>query len=269
MAKKTKAQGVSLVISTYNWKEALELVLLSVFNQTVLPDELIIADDGSRPDTQALIDRYRQESPIPIEHVWQEDKGFRLSKIRNKAIATAKKDYIIQIDGDCVLEQHFIQDHIEAARPGTYVCGSRACCSQEFTQECFKSRYFDRNKFKPVKGSFFNQFRIKLLRNSLMKYFPITIKGCNMAFWKKDVLTVNGYDEDYEGWGYEDHDLAIRFDNIGLKKRSLKMGAVMYHLYHREKDGDLSSEDYKKRMQKMAYLRENKVIRISTGIDQY
>ncbi len=269
MVKPYKPKGISLIVTTYNWKEALELVLLSVFGQTVLPDEIIIADDGSRPDTKELIDRFREKSPVPIVHVWQEDKGFRLSKIRNKAIAAAKNEYIIQIDGDCVLEKHFIQDHVEMAKRGTYVCGSRTCCSQEFSNEWFETKRFNKQKFRPIKGNYFNQFRVRPLRKYVMTGFPITIKGCNMAFWREDVLAVNGYDEDYEGWGYEDHDMAFRLDNLGIKKRTLKMGAVMYHLYHKEKNSDLTSEEYKKRMQKMAYLRENKIIRTSKGTDQY
>lgn len=261
--------SVSLLVTTYNWKEALELVLLSVFEQTILPDEIIIADDGSRPDTKELIDRLREKSPVPITHVWQEDKGFRLSKIRNKAIVAAKSDYIIQIDGDCVLNRHFIQDHLQMAQKGTYVCGSRACCTQEFSNELFATKQFQWWKFHPVKGSFLNQFRNGFLRKYVMPRFPITIKGCNMAFWRSDIIEVNGYDESYEGWGYEDHDLAFRLDNLGVAKRTLKMGAVMYHLYHREKNSDLQSEEYQKRMEKLAYLRKQKIIRTENGLDKY
>lgn len=91
---------VSLMISTYNWKEALSLCLYSAFAQTVKPCEILIADDGSRDDTKQLIEKMRTKTDIPIVHVWHEDKGFRLSAIRNRSIERAKGDYIIQIDGD-------------------------------------------------------------------------------------------------------------------------------------------------------------------------
>ncbi|MDO5664831.1 MAG: glycosyltransferase family 2 protein [Bacteroidia bacterium] len=267
--KKNKPSSVALLITTYNWKEALELVLLSVFKQTVLPDEIVIADDGSRSDTKELIDRMRVDSPVPITHVWQEDKGFRLSKIRNKGIAAAKNEYIIQIDGDCVLEKHFVQDHLQMAQSGTYVCGSRTCCSNEFSENWFVTKQFSWWKFRPVKGSGLNRFRVGFLRKYVMPKFPITIKGCNMAFWRADIIAVNGYDENYEGWGYEDHDMAIRLDNLGIKQRTLKMGAVMYHLYHREKNNDLLSDEYHKRMEKLTLLREKNIITTQNGLDKY
>ena len=116
---------VSLMISTYNWKEALSLCLYSVFAQTVKPCEILIADDGSRDDTKQLIDKMRTKTDIPIVHVWHEDKGFRLSAIRNRSIERAKGDYIIQIDGDILLDKHFIADHLELAEKGYFVCGSR------------------------------------------------------------------------------------------------------------------------------------------------
>ena len=99
----------SLILATYNWKEALELVLMSVMRQSVKPFEVIIADDGSREDTKALIDEYRKKFDIPLIHVWHEDKGFRLSEIRNKAIKQARGNYIIQIDGDTILHKDFVK----------------------------------------------------------------------------------------------------------------------------------------------------------------
>jgi glycosyltransferase involved in cell wall biosynthesis len=106
----------TLIISTYNWPKALNLVLLSVLNQRQLPTEIVIADDGSKEETKNLIDSYRDKLSIPIKHVWHEDVGFRLAKIRNKAIATALGDYIIQIDGDVILHPYFIKDHLDFAK---------------------------------------------------------------------------------------------------------------------------------------------------------
>src|SRR5690606_36112774 len=101
---------------TYNWPEALECCLLSVLKQKMLPGEVIIADDGSGEPTRQLINRFRQLCPVPLLHVWQPDEGFRLGKIRNKAIAAASGDYIIQTDGDIILHPLFIKDHMAASR---------------------------------------------------------------------------------------------------------------------------------------------------------
>ena len=91
--------GISLIVTTYKRKDALEVVLLSILKQSLLPKEVIIADDGSGEDTKRLIDRYKAEFPVPLLHCWQADEGFRAAKIRNKAMALATQEYIVMIDG--------------------------------------------------------------------------------------------------------------------------------------------------------------------------
>ena len=106
-----KKPFVSLVTPTYNWPNALELLLLSIKQQTVLPNEVIIADDGSRPETTELIKKFQEDFPVPLFHVWHEDHGNQKPKIMNKAIAQAKFEYIIEIDGDIIMHPNFVEDH--------------------------------------------------------------------------------------------------------------------------------------------------------------
>ena len=97
--------SVALIIATYNWPKALEQTLRSVVHQTILPNEVLIADDGSDERTANLIQKFKEAHPtLNIVHVWHEDNGFRLAAIRNKAIRMAQSDYIIQIDGDCFIK---------------------------------------------------------------------------------------------------------------------------------------------------------------------
>src|SRR5690554_6518284 len=117
----------SLLISTYNWPEALELVLMSAKRQSVRPDEILIADDGSSEKTKQLILEFQNKSVIPIHHFWHEDKGFRKSIILNKAIAGATGEYIIQVDGDCILHKDFVRDHKALAQAGEI---GRASCRE-------------------------------------------------------------------------------------------------------------------------------------------
>lgn len=109
MPKTKNYPDISLLVTTYNWPQALELVLKSALCQTIPPDEIVVADDGSREETKTLIDSIRESTSIPIIHVWQEDKGFRAAKIRNKAIARCTKDYIVQIDGITFTMNHSAQ----------------------------------------------------------------------------------------------------------------------------------------------------------------
>ena len=232
----------SLIISTYNWPQALELCLMSVLNQTHLPNEIIISDDGSTKETKNLIDSFRSKTKIPIQHIWHEDNGFQLAKIRNKSIAASMYDYIIQIDADIILHPCFIEDHLVITAEGFFITGSRTLLSQELSKVVLSNKIVKFGSY--IKGSknFLNGLRNATLRNYFSTRYKISgknkfdVKGCNMSFWKNDLIAVNGYDEQYSGWGREDSDLAIRLINMGVKKKYLKMGGIEYHIYHREVD---------------------------------
>lgn len=234
----------SLVISTYNWPEALELVLKSILIQTLLPDEILIADDGSTIATSALIDKYTSLFAIPLKHIWQEDTGFRKATILNKTIHNATGDYIIQIDGDCILQKRFIEDHVKKIEPGCYLFGSRVNIKKTSLSFIFSQQQI---KFKPNSSLIKNKSRAihsVLLSNAFSKKNIISPKyrGCNTSFFKSDFKAVNGYNEDFNGWGREDSELAIRFHNYGLLGKRLRYFGIVYHIYHKEK----SKENLKK-----------------------
>jgi len=112
---------IALVVTTYNWPAALDLTLQSAARQSLAPAEIIVADDGSGPDTEAVVARWQERLATPLLHVWQADEGFRLARSRNRAIAAARGDYVIIVDGDMVLHRHFIADHARAARRGCFI----------------------------------------------------------------------------------------------------------------------------------------------------
>jgi glycosyltransferase involved in cell wall biosynthesis len=261
----------SLLISTYNWPQALEVCLLSVAKQSVQPDEVIICDDGSRPETTALIDSMREIFTVPVIHIWQPDEGFQLSRIRNKGISTAKGDYIIQVDGDLILHRHFIKDHLTFRKKGFFTTGSRMLLSAHTTENILKATSTDIKGHSKGNKNYLNSRRVPILHNFFSlryknkgrhKYY---VKGCNMAFWKEDLLRVNGYNEDFSGWGREDSELAIRLMNAGVGKRFLKFGGVCYHMFHKEASKALEDRNIKM-MEEAIY---NKVCRSSRGLDQY
>ncbi|GAB2697345.1 glycosyltransferase family 2 protein [Mucilaginibacter koreensis] len=264
-----KLTDISLNISTYNWPQALELCLKSVLNQSQLPAEVIIADDGSTAETTELIQRFQKDFPVPLVHVWQPDEGFQLARIRNKGIAASKGSYIIQVDGDLILHPHFIRDHARFAAPGTFVTGSRVVLNPQLSARLLQSGSVKLSLFTGGMSNRSNGIRNLWLRNYMASRYRINdiyfMRGCNMAFWRNDLVTVNGYNEDFSGWGREDNEVAIRLLNIGLQKRVIKFGGVVYHIYHPEK----SRSGLNRNDELLQDAVKNKTVYCPNGLNQY
>lgn len=235
---------VSLIISTYNRPEALKLCLDSVLMQKQMPCEVIVGDDGSEEDTRLLVEEFAGRSPVPVKHIWHPDEGFRLAAIRNKSVAAAVGDYIVQIDGDIVMHPEFIADHMSVARRGFYAKDSRVRLTPEYTEEACHSGHFDvpcvfsRGIMKDREKA----IRLPVAGKWLSHHYKIDSTsgiGCNMAFWRDDFLAVNGYDEYFEGWGAEDIDLCSRLSHSGLHNFKLFRIGLCYHLWHRESTNPL------------------------------
>ena len=234
----TEKINTSLIISTYNWPEALNLCLLSVKALNVLPNEVIIADDGSADSTRLLIEKFQNDFPVPIKHIWQPDKGFQLAKIRNKGIAASSCNYIIQIDGDLILHPMFISDHVAFSKQGAFTGGSRVLLNKPYSEKLLKANKIKVRLLNNGATNKLNGLHFKTLTDYFSERYKVNdiyyLRGCNMAFWRDDLVKVNGYNEDLTGWGREDNEIAIRLVNNGIKKRTLKFGAIVYHIYHPE-----------------------------------
>ena len=227
---------LSLIITTYNWPESLELVLKSVQNQTMIPDEVVIADDGSTFETKELITKFQQDSELKIIHSWQEDIGFRAAKSRNKAILKSTGDYIILIDGDMILHPEFINDHINHAKMGYFSQGSRVLLSkviskmaphkQQLIFSCLS------NGLKNRKNAIHSKLLSAIFSNKA-NYLP-GVRSCNMGFYRQDCLKINGFNNEFEGWGREDSEYVVRLQNSGIKRRNIRFNAIQFHLWHNE-----------------------------------
>jgi glycosyltransferase involved in cell wall biosynthesis len=226
---------IALIVSTYNWPAALDLCFKSVLKQYLKPDEIIIADDGSTADTKSLIDSFCKQTEIPIKHIWQEDNGFRLSRIRNLAIKNTTCEYLVFIDGDIILHPKFLKSHKKFSKQNQLIVGSRVLLSNSKTQKAFKNNSIKITPFSLGIKNRINAIHCDLLAQLFSKMNPsyLNVRGCNMSFWKRDLLEVNGFDEQFEGWGREDSDIVLRMLNAGKKKLKLKFGAIQYHLFHK------------------------------------
>jgi glycosyltransferase involved in cell wall biosynthesis len=258
----------SLIITTYNWPEALELVLESVNKQIVLPNEVIIADDGSKKETKILIENFQKDFPIPLIHIWHKDEGFRRSAILNLAIAKTNSDYIIQLDGDCIIHKNFIKDHLSSLKKNTYLFGSRASLQEYllpilFSDKVVSFSYFskglkkkNRNIYMPFLGTLIYKKNNKLSKK---------LRGCNLSYWRSDFLKVNGYNEDMVGWGREDSEFVVRMINSGIYGKRLKFKAIVYHIWHKESSKEKLDVNHTIQQKTI----ENKITWCANGIDKY
>ncbi len=227
---------IALLISTYNWPEALELVLKSILQQSRMPNEVVIADDGSTEATRKLIERYQRNFPVPIKHIWHEDLGFRKSIILNKAVKAVTAEYIVEIDGDILIHQNFVADHLKSAEKGYFVQGSRAMLNERKTNQLLTSKDVNLSFFSTGVKNRFNALRLPFMKKIFQLGFsdPFHIKGCNLAFWKTDYINVNGYYNSFNGWGGEDYEFGARLLHAGIKRRHLKWAALAFHIHHQE-----------------------------------
>ena len=151
-------------------------------------------------------------------------------------LGKASGNYIIIIDGDLVLNRHFVEDHIKNMKKGCFIQGSRVITSAVAAKKIMEGKRI--NIFsKGVKNNI-NMIRSKILSKIFTKVDRNLrgIRSCNMSFFKEDLIKVNGFEEEIEGWGREDSELAVRLFNIGCKKKKLKFEALTCHLYHNEND---------------------------------
>jgi len=240
------ADLISVIVATYNRPDALDAVLRSLAAQTDRNFEVIVADDGSRPETARIAADWAKRTEIPIKHVWHEDAGFRLAEIRNRAIRASAGCYCIFLDGDCLARPDFVATHRALAADGWFVTGSRLLLSRELTSRVL------RTGLDPERWGL-AQWIMQRMRGRVNRVGPLMLsrsglsgrrqtrrwrgaRGSNMAFWRHDLDAVDGFDAAFTGWGREDSDIFVRMIRHGVRRRDGRLGATVLHLWHPDAD---------------------------------
>jgi glycosyltransferase involved in cell wall biosynthesis len=266
---------LAVIVTTYNRPDALEAVLAGFAAQSDRDFELIVADDGSTPETAAVVERFVPRAGFALSHVWQEDEGFRAAAIRNKALAATRADYVIFTDGDCIPAHTFVHQHRRLAEPGWFLSGNRVLLTPDFSKRVLAERI-------AVQDWSWGQWVRARTRGEVNRVMPLVrlpdgafrkrsarrwegVKTCNLSAWRDDLLRVNGLDETYSGWGLEDSDLVIRLLHANVLHKSARFAAPVFHLWHRENDRSRLPEN----RERLDALLHSQRIRATMGLDRY
>jgi glycosyltransferase involved in cell wall biosynthesis len=244
---------ISVIVTTYNREDALAAVLRSLASQEDRGFEVLVADDGSGPATAAVVERCKTALGVPLTHVRHEHQGFRAGEIRNRAIRASYGEYVVFLDGDCLVRSDFVGVHRGLAERGWFVTGNRALLSKALTEavlvrqlECERWRTTTwlgqrlsgaLNRLAPV---------LRLPLGALRKMRPQAWQGarsCNLAVWRSDLDRVDGFDANFSGWGKEDSDLLVRLLHAGVRRKDGAYATGVLHLWHPDADRSRLSDN--------------------------
>ncbi len=238
----TGRPAASVVVTTYNWPEALRVCLESFRHQDVGNFEVIVADDGSGPATAELIRGIGDGFPVPIRHVWHPDEGFRLAAIRNRAIDQAAGDYIILMDGDCFVLANFVRQHLLLREPDRFLSGRRSWLGPRLTRRILAAerppaRTWPSYFLWAFAGQVTGPFELVAAPPKLWFRYRLAerwqrAQTCNLGFWRAHCLAVGGFDERYVDHGLEDSDFVVRLIRSGVRRKEGAHGAIVLHLSH-------------------------------------
>lgn len=268
--------SLSLVVTTYNRPDALRAVLVSLAAQSDKAFEVLVADDGSRPETAAVLAEVGRDFPVSLVHLWQPDEGFRAAAARNLAIAASRGQYLVFIDGDCVLRPDFVSRHRALAEPGWFVAGNRVLLDKDFTVRALQMpqpELFADSRLTWLGRRFSGAINRWLPLcffpgQGWRKRQPLRWQGartCNLALWRSDFYKVNGFDEAFQGWGHEDADLAIRLLHAGVRRKDGRFATAVLHLWHHENDRSKLPENERR----LAEILAGDRVRAVQGVDAY
>ncbi len=240
--------SASVILSTYNRPESLDLVLAGFYRQSVSDFEILVADDGSEDSTGAVVREYRQRGTLSIRHLWQEDRGFRKTRILNQAVREARSGYLIFCDGDCLPHRHYVRGHLWSREDRRFLFGHAVFLGPEATGELRREEVeagrFDPGPFgirlagfrsrasKTYNGIYLGTGVLSRSVHRLFHWQGRRARGRNLSMFREDLIAVNGWNQDYQRPGREDDDLVIRLYRNGVRGKSLRFSAVAYHLYH-------------------------------------
>jgi cellulose synthase/poly-beta-1,6-N-acetylglucosamine synthase-like glycosyltransferase len=245
---------------------------MSLTQQEYKNFEVVLAEDDNSSETKKFLGDVAGKMFFKILHVHQQsDQGFKKNEMLNKAISVARGELVIIIDGDCILHKSFFKQYARHIADNTILFGRRALLSESITKKLLASKQLAKlrvlNLIWSKSSRVEDVFYLPALPLFLRKKRTRGVQGSNMGFLKKDIIAINGFDEDYQkATAGEDDDIEWRFRTGGYFFKSMKFKALQYHLFHKFNYSQSESEH------NLAIMREKMKagqVFCLNGIDKY
>lgn len=267
----------TVIIATYNSPAWLQKTLWGFFNQSRQDFEIVIADDGSRPETREMLQDMARASPVPLGHVWQPDDGFQKCRILNKAIAVARGERILMTDGDCIPRRDFLDVHTRLATPGQFLTGGYFKLPLDIAQSITEG---DVQFQRPFRARWLLSqglpWTIKLLKvmaqppydEWLNHWTPAkkTWNGHSASCLRSQAIQVNGFNETIQ-YGGLDVEFGWRLEHIGVQPRHIRYSTTTLHLHHGH--GYVTPGMRERSVETARATKTKRLQRTALGVDQW
>lgn len=261
---------ISLIIAVYKRVDFLELVLMSVARQSFRDMEVIIAEDDQSDEVKKYIQSIEGSFPFVIKHVSHEDRGFRKNRILNSAVRVSLGSYLVFIDGDCLLHEKFIEEHVKHLGPDLCLFGRRAMLGPDITEKLIRTQTLKWLSFFYLLSTKSRHVEDALYLPWLTSQRKMGVKGCNFSLSCDLLKKINGFDEDFEKpYGGEDTDIERRLRMIHVRFMCTKFKTIEYHLFHGGRESRSSDWEhegkafYQKKVDSGLWFCENGLNRIT------
>ncbi len=261
----------SIIICFYEKFDYLKCCLESLNNCSSDFDEVVISDDGSSESVVNNVKNIIKDYPSPVVHAWYPREGARRAACRNNGIRHAMGDYLIFLDADFAVLPDAIKSHVDAAKPGWFAAGrckysteeqARHIFSEKMSADLLENIYLELPD-EPILKEHREFVRYGILRKLRLASVRKQTFGGHFSIYKKDIESINGYDEDYVGWGGEDQDMAMRLVMAGVRGTSVIKKARMLHLWHPK---DMGDQHWRKGQNTDYFFRKNIPVYCENGL---
>ncbi|MFO7962496.1 MAG: glycosyltransferase [Desulfobacterales bacterium] len=237
---------VSLITPVFNRTDLLKKFLLSILSQSMLPDELIISDDGSSEDILSAVRETMNKAPFAITYVRQEDAGFRVARCRNNGVKLSNGDFLVFFDPDIVLSKYYFETLVGAAQKNRFIVGrmirlaneQNSCVTQKQIREGDFSAILTDDQKKIPGRQYRKEWVYRFLHAIKLRRLGPKLRSSCFGCYKDDFVMVNGFDEKFIGWGNEDDDLGVRFYAAGIRGKNPFRKEYALHFFHEKFHND-------------------------------